>query len=114
MNSRRVETLNCFNPFNKPHHSHVRKGLRTVTPWMCVLIPEMSVNSKVCTKCRKSLSGMQNDNSTNDLPSTSTSYCNLNPKSNISEDSDSEALNLNESLTLFNASLVELGESPVS
>lgn len=112
MNSTRVETLNCFNPFKKPHHSHVRKGLRTVTPWMCALIPEMPINSKVCTICRKNLSGMKNDNSTNDLPSTS--YSDLKSKSNISEDSDSEALNLNESLNLFNASLVELGESPVN
>ena len=71
MSSTRVKSLDCFNPFKKPNHSHIRKGLRTVMPWMCALIPEMPEDSKVCDGCRKNLSNMKNDNSASDCQSTS-------------------------------------------
>lgn len=114
MDFKRIETLNCFNPFMKPKHSHVRKGLRSVMPWMCALIPEMPVNSKVCTSCRKTFADIKNYSSAIDHPNTSTGSCDLPSKSDISDNSDSEVLNRNESLNLFNASLVALGESPVN
>lgn len=84
MSSTRVKGLDCYNPLKKPHHSHVRKRLRTVTPWMCALIPDMPEDSKVCDSCRKNLSNMKNDCSANDCQSTS--Y--LQSKCDISEDSD--------------------------
>ena len=53
MSSTRVKCLDYFNPFKKSHYSHIKKGLRTVMPWICALIPEIPEDSKVCNSLQK-------------------------------------------------------------
>ena len=57
----KIVKLNCFNPFKKSNHSHARKGLRNVTPWMHDLIPGTPKLSKVCDCCRKQLTKLKNE-----------------------------------------------------
>ncbi len=45
----------CCNPFGKAKHSHMRKNLRPVVPWMCEKLPSLSLRAKVCDACRKKL-----------------------------------------------------------
>lgn len=108
--------VNCFNPLKKSCHSHVRKGLRFVMPWMCSLIPEMTENSKVCDSCRKELSKMKNDSKsimTENFPSTSHCESEVMICGKSDDVSDTDSTLFNESLKSFNDSLVELGESPI-
>ena len=44
----------CCNPFGKAKHSHIRKNLRPVLPWMCKKLSSLSL--EVCDACRKELS----------------------------------------------------------
>lgn len=107
--------LNCFNPLKKSDHSHVRKGLRFVMPWMCSLIPEMPEDAKVCDSCRKELSKLKNDSKPiipENCPSTTHCESQLIDYGKL-ENSDTDISLFNESFNSFNDSLVQLGESPV-
>lgn len=48
--------IECCNPFGKANHSHIRKNLQPVLPWMCEKLPSLSLEAKVCDACRKKLS----------------------------------------------------------
>lgn len=47
-------TSRCNNPTRELNHGH-SLYLRAVTPWMLTLYPKMSLDAKVCDKCRKKL-----------------------------------------------------------
>ena len=57
----KIVKLDYFNPFKKLNHSHPRKGLRNVTPWMHDLIRGTPKLSKVCDCCRKQLTNLKNE-----------------------------------------------------
>jgi len=47
----------CCNPFKNQRHK--KTSLRPVLPWMCEIIPTLTLEEKICDSCRKKLSEME-------------------------------------------------------
>ena len=54
--AKKLWATECCNPFGKAKHSHIRKNLRPVLPWICEKLSSPSLEAKVCDACRKELS----------------------------------------------------------
>lgn len=100
--------LHCFNPFKKVNHVYNKKGLRTVSEWMCKLFSEMPNIAKVCDSCRKQLGVLKNEqegqcSSSQDVSNDTESKC----------EKDPPFISQSDVVQSLNTSLQELGESPV-
>lgn len=111
MENARHKTFQCFNPFSKTNHRIRNKNtLRTVTQWMVehFLAPK---DAKVCDSCRKELSTLKNNKETNQASATQS----LEPEILNTSDSenDPDFNSKSDVVETLNASLHELGESPL-
>lgn len=110
----KIVKLDCFNPFNKPNHSHARKGLRHVSSWMCDLIPGTPELSKVCDSCRKQLTKLKNEKHREISTGTSNIHEESQSDTEIEEAPiDMPFSNESDALSSLNSSLIDMGESPV-
>lgn len=102
MESKRYAGLQCFNPLKKSDH-RVRdnKKLRNVTDWMLEDFGGLPKEAKICDSCRKQLTALKNNQEANE---TCADDCETDP--NFSSKS--------EVIETLNASLQELGESPIN
>lgn len=99
----------CCNPFDIPGHGwgSRRKNLRSVTPWMCEIAPQISIGSKICDTCRKRLS-----KESVLIPDPET---HISDSEHEADDADSEPyVEAQQAVSSLNKCLVDLGESPYS
>lgn len=105
-NSGQFVTVKCFNPLKKSNHTiRDKRRLRNVTDWMCSLYPEVPENAKICDYCRKEIAALKNENASSSTHQDQEARC----------DSDEDPTFQAESQVIetLNASLQELGESPI-
>ena len=96
----------CCNPFGKAKHSHVRKNLRPVLPWMCEKLSSLTLGAKVCDACRKKLAQVPvaRSESTDQFESS---------QEDAGASSQEEVSYEHESLESINQCLSAIGETPV-
>lgn len=107
--------MQCFNPFSKSgHRIRIKNKLRTVTEWMRKNFNDLPKEAKVCDSCRKELSTLKNNQ---ELNQAIADQCIAQELTTVSSDSDSEKdpnfHSKPEVVETLNASLHELGESPL-
>lgn len=111
MDNNRYVIFKCFNPFEKPNHKiKDKKKLRTLTNWMFDRFPQVPKESKICDSCRKQLGTFKAQENSNQ-PSAS-EFLNQEISSSESE-TDTNFSSKSEVVDKLNASLHELGESPL-
>ena len=112
MDKNRYVIYKCFNPFEKQNHKvGDKKKLRIVTEWMCEEFPQIPKESKICDSCRKQLTTLKaHKNSTQ--PNTNECFAQDLSSSSESE-TDTNFSSKSEVVDKLNASLHELGESPL-
>lgn len=103
-----LKTRYCCNPFTKLNHSTKSTNLRSVMKWMCNKMPHkvLSVDMKICDRCRKELAAFKTLNSDDDIP--------VEPIEVPSTSTDHSVVFPDIALTALNASLQSMNESPVS
>lgn len=104
--------LFCCNPLGKSGHTRFRKNLRKVQPWMVQKCPNITVEQKICSSCRKTISEMPGPSciletdAEAEQPELSDDKSEGQVKSEIWTDRDT-------TLDSLNDTLLSLGETPV-
>lgn len=116
METSRYSTFQCFNPFSKnDHRVRNKKTLRAVNQWMVEHFQHLGLpkEAKVCDSCRKELSTLKSNEQLNQ--SCARDDPGQVPEVLVSSDSDNDPdfCCKSDVVETLNASLHELGESPL-